>query len=69
MAACKDSHASFCTSQMFKVFKSLDAYIYFECGFVNCLGKKQINSKTVTVAKVCINNYIVASLAATKEGS
>jgi len=45
---------SFCTSQMFKAFKSLDAYIYFECGFANCLGIKQINSKTVTVAKIYV---------------
>ena len=44
---------SFCTSEMFKVFKSFDAYKYFMCGFVNCLGSKKIGSKIVTVAKVC----------------
>ena len=26
---------SFCTSKRFKAFKSLEAYRYFECGFVN----------------------------------
>ena len=26
---------SFCTSQRFKAFKSLEAYKYFECGFVD----------------------------------
>ena len=40
--------------KMFKAFKSLDAYKYFECGFVNCLGRKQINNKTLIVVKVCI---------------
>jgi len=44
---------SFCTSEMFKAFKSFDAYKYFMCGFVNYLGSKKIDSKIVTVAKVC----------------
>ena len=33
---------SFCTSQGFKAFKSLEAYKYFECGFVNCWEQKQL---------------------------
>ena len=41
---------------MFKAFKSFDAYKYFMCGFVNCLGSKKIGSKIVTVAKVCKND-------------
>ena len=28
---------SFCSSQQFKAFKCIEAYKYFECGFVNCL--------------------------------
>ena len=43
---------SFCTSQRFKAFKSLEAYKYFESGFVNCLGSKAVGKKFVTVAKV-----------------
>ena len=43
---------SFCTSQRFKAFKSLEAYKYFECGFVNCLGTKAVGKKFITVAKV-----------------
>ena len=45
---------SFCTSQRFKAYKSLEAYRYFECGFVNCLGSKLCEEKNVTVAKVCL---------------
>ena len=44
---------SFCTSEMFKAFKSFDAYKYFMCGFVNYLGSRKIGCKIVTVAKVC----------------
>ena len=44
----------FCTSQRFKAFRSLDAYKYFESGFVNCLGSKAVGKKFVTVAKVYI---------------
>ena len=33
---------SFYTSQRFKAFKSMEAYKYFECGFVNCLGTKNL---------------------------
>ena len=45
---------SFCTSQRFKAFKSMEAYKYFECGFVNCLGTKIYRKNYVTVAKVRI---------------
>ena len=45
---------SFCTSQKFKAFKSMEAYKYFECGFVNCLGTKMYKKNYVTVAKVSI---------------
>ena len=48
---------SFCTSQWFKAFKSLEAYEYFESGFVNCLGSKAVGKKFVTVAKICLNSY------------
>ena len=43
---------SFCTSQRFKAFKSLEAYKYFKCGFVNCRGTKAVGKKFITVAKV-----------------
>ena len=43
---------SFCTSKRFKVFKSLEAYRYFKCGFVNYLGSKKFGNKYATVAKV-----------------
>ena len=43
---------SFCTSKRFKAFKSLEAYRYFECGFVNYLGSKRFGNKYATVAKV-----------------
>ena len=33
---------SFCISQQFKAFKSLEAYKYFESRFVNCLGSKAV---------------------------
>ena len=45
---------SFCSSQRFKAFKSMEAYKYFECGFVNCLGTKIFSKNCVTVAKVSI---------------
>ena len=44
----------FCPSQQFKAYKSLEAYRYFECGLVNCLGSKRCEEKNVTVAKVCL---------------
>jgi len=31
---------SFCISQRFKAYKSLDSYKCFICGFVNCFGSK-----------------------------
>ena len=34
---------SFCASQRFKAFKSMEAYKYFECGFVNCLGTRNLH--------------------------
>ena len=43
---------SFCTSKRFKAFKSLEAYRYFECGFVNYLGSKKFGNKYAAVAKV-----------------
>ena len=43
---------SFCTTENFKAFKSLEAYKYFECGFVEYLGGKVFNEKFVTIAKV-----------------
>ena len=43
---------SFCTSQWFKAHKSLDAYKYFLCGFVNYLGSKRFDKKFAAVAKV-----------------
>ena len=43
---------SFCTSQRFKAFKSLEAYRYFECGFVQYLGSKKFDSKYAIIAKV-----------------
>ena len=43
---------SFCTSQRFKAHKSLDAYKYFLCGFVNYLGSKRFDKKFAAVAKV-----------------
>lgn len=45
---------SFCIVQRFKAFKSMEAYKYFECGFVNCLGTKIFCKNYVTVAKVSI---------------
>ena len=45
---------SFCTTKRFKAYKSLDAYKYFVCGFVNCFGSKTFGQqRIVTVAKVC----------------
>ena len=44
---------SFCTSQRFKSHKSLDAFKYFICGFVNYLGSKRFDGKYAVVAKVC----------------
>ena len=46
---------SFCTTEKFKAFKSLEAYKYFECGFVKYLGGKVFNEKIVTIAKVDCN--------------
>lgn len=43
---------SFCTTEIFKAFKSLEAYKYFECRFVEYLGGKVFNEKFVTIAKV-----------------
>jgi len=44
---------NFCSSQQFKAHKSLDAYKYFLCGFVNYLGAKRFDGKCTAVAKVC----------------
>ena len=44
---------SFCTSQRFKAFKSLEAYKYFESGFVMSVNGKVIDNKFVTLGKVC----------------
>ena len=43
---------SFCTTERFKAFKSLDAYKYFESGFVSSVGAKKIGKKVVTTGKV-----------------
>ena len=43
---------SFCTSKRFKAFKSLEAYRYCECGYVNYLGSKKFGNKYAAVAKV-----------------
>ena len=43
---------SFCTTERFKAFKSLDAYKYFESGFVSSVGAKEIEKKVVTTGKV-----------------
>ena len=44
---------SFCTTERFKAFKSLEAYKYFESGFVDLLGSKKTKcNKFVTVGKV-----------------
>jgi len=43
---------SFCTAQQFKAHKSLDAFKYFICGFVNYLGSKRFDGKYAAVAKV-----------------
>ena len=53
---------SFCTSQRFKAYKSLDAYKYFICGFVNCFGSKAYGQKIVTVAKVRVITSHAASM-------
>ena len=46
---------SFCTTEKFKAFKSLEAYKYFECGFMEYLGGKVFNEKIVIIAKVDCN--------------
>ena len=33
----------------------VEAYKYFECGFVNCLGSKAIGNKFVTVKGIRLN--------------
>jgi len=43
---------SFCTSQRFKAYKSLDAFKYFLCGFVNYLWSKKFDTQYAAVAKV-----------------
>jgi len=43
---------SFCTSQQFNAHKSLDAYKYFICRFVNYFGSKRFDKKFAAVAKV-----------------
>ena len=43
---------SFCTSQKFNAFKSLEAYKYFESGFVMSVDGKVIGNKFVTLGKV-----------------
>ena len=44
---------SFCTTERFKAFKSLEAYKYFESGFVDLLVSKKMKcNKFVTVGKV-----------------
>ena len=53
---------SFCTSQRFKAYKSLDAYKYFVCGFVNCFGSKTYGQRIVTVAKVGVLTGHAASM-------
>ena len=43
----------FCTTERFKAFKSLEAYKYFESGFVDLLGSKKTKcNKFVAVGKV-----------------
>ena len=36
---------SFCSTERFKAFKSMDAYKYFECGFVLSVVAKKIDKK------------------------
>jgi len=43
---------SFCTTERFTSFRSLDAYKYFECGFVEFTGGKKLGTKVLTLAKV-----------------
>ena len=43
---------SFCTTEGFTSFRSLDAYKYFECGFVEFTGGKKLGTKVLTLAKV-----------------
>ena len=45
---------SFCSTEQFKAFKSMDAYKYFECGFMLSIAAKKIDQKFVIVGKVRI---------------
>ena len=45
---------SFCSTEGFKAFKSMDAYKYFECGFMLSVAAKKIDKKFVIVGKVRI---------------
>ena len=43
---------SFCTSDRFKAYKSMDAYKYFISGFVSSVAARRIGERYVVVGKV-----------------
>lgn len=55
------SQSSF-TKKQFKAFKSMNAYKYFESGFVLCLGAKKDNDLVIVMGKVSMSfidsNYL-----------
>ena len=52
---------SFCTSERFKAYKSLDAYKYFISGFVSSVAAKRVGEHYVVVGKVSqiIHHFII----------
>ena len=54
---------SFCTSDRFKAYKSMDAYKYFISGFVSSVAAKRIGEHYVVVGKVSQNLVIVCVIA------
>ena len=43
---------SFCTSERFKAYKSMDAYKYFLSGFVSAVGARKVEKKYIVLGQV-----------------
>ena len=52
---------SFCSTERFKAFKSMDAYKYFECarGFVLSVAAKKIDKKLYYVHYILHDDYVI----------
>ena len=44
---------SFCSTDRFKAYKTMDAYKYFASGFVSFVGSKKVSKYFVVVGKAC----------------